>query len=411
MLMTGKHPGHAFIRNNKPIQPEGQYPIPKEELTLAELLQSKGYVTGAFGKWGLGGPETSGEPINQGFNRFYGYNCQREAHNYYPPYLWSDRQKVDLDNPDFSAHQKLPDDADPNDPASYERYQANDYGPDRIGSQALQFIQDHKNEPFFLFYPTIVPHLALQVPDDSLAEYQGLWEDPPYPGGNGYLPHYAPRAAYAAMITRMDDKVGRMIDLVAELGLENDTIFVFTSDNGPTYNRLGGSDSDFFNSAGPLRGLKGSLYEGGIRVPAIVRWKGKIEPGTQSVRITGFEDWMPTLLELIGPGETIPENIDGISFAPTLLGEKQKPRPFLYREFPAYGGQQSIRIGPWKGIRRGLKSREPDLHIELYDLEQDIGETRDVSADHPEIIDRMKRLMREQHTVSDVFPFPALDRL
>ncbi|HAV64402.1 MAG TPA: N-acetylgalactosamine-6-sulfatase, partial [Verrucomicrobiales bacterium] len=259
VLMTGKHPGNAFIRDNRELQPEGQFPIPDEETTLLELFQRAGHVTGTFGKWGLGGPGSSGEPLRQGVDRFFGYNCQRVAHNLYPTFLWDDDRRIDLNNPPFAAHQKLPADADPNDPASYQRYQGNDYAPDRYGEQALKFIRTNRERPFFLYYPTIVPHLALQVPDDSLAEYAGRWEDPPYIGDKSYLPHFQPRAAYAAMVTRFDREVGRMIDLVEELGLTGDTIFVFTSDNGPTYDRLGGSDSAFFGSAGPFRGLKGSL--------------------------------------------------------------------------------------------------------------------------------------------------------
>lgn len=284
-------------------------------------------------------------------------------------------------------------------------------------------MRDNQTRPFFLYFPTIVPHLALQVPDDSLAEYQKEFrDDPPYVGGNGYLPHRTPRAAYAAMITRMDREVGRLIDLVEDLGLAEQTIFVFSSDNGPVYDRLGGTESDFFHSAGPLRGLKGSLYEGGFRVPGIVRWKGTIEPGQQSDRVTGFEDWLPTVLELIGAKESTPDPLDGISFAPTLLGRDQPPRPFLYREFPAYGGQQCVRIGDWKGVRQNLTAvNKPNAkkvrpqnavsnkQVELYNLADDIGETKDVSADHPEIVAQIEAVMRREHTPSSDFPFPALD--
>jgi arylsulfatase A-like enzyme len=318
-----------------------------------------------------------------------------------------------LDNPAFSAHQKLPDDADPDDPASYIEYEGNDYAPDHYHAAALQFIRDHRDAPFFLYLPTTVPHLALQVPADSLAEYEGVWPDPPYPGGHGYLPHLTPRAAYAAMVTRMDQEVGRIFALLNELDLQQRTLVVFTSDNGPTYDRLGGSDSDFFQSAGPFRGLKGSLYEGGVRVPLIVWWPGRIAAGAVSDRITGFEDWMPTLLELAGAKTAIPAGLDGISFAPTLLGRSQPDRPFLYREFPGYGGQQFVRVGNWKGMRQNLiprdKQQQPDLHVALYDLVRDPGETTDVAKEHPEIVERMLALMREQHTPSADFRFPALD--
>lgn len=410
VLMTGLHPGHAPIRSNREVKPEGQVPIPRETVTLAELLKQQGYVTGAFGKWGLGFPGSSGDPLNQGFDRFYGYNCQRHAHNYYPHYLWDNDQKIPLRNPKFAAHQRLPGTVDPSDPVSYERYSGNDYAPDFYTEEALRFIRKNKDQPFFLFYPTTVPHLALQVPKDSLAEYEEKWEDPPYTGGS-YLPHFTPRAAYAAMVTRMDRDIGRILSLVKELGLDQKTLFVFTSDNGPTYDRLGGSDSDFFESAGPFRGLKGSLYEGGIRVPTIVRWTGRIEAGTESDFMTGFEDWMPTLLDLVKSPGAVPGAVDGISFAPTLIGREQEPRPFLYREFPSYGGQQSVYFGHWKGIRTNLRRGNKQLHIELYNLKDDPGETKDVSADHPEIVARMADVAEKERVVSELFPFPPLDKL
>jgi arylsulfatase A-like enzyme len=413
VLMTGKHTGHAFIRNNRSIEPEGQYPIPADTRTLARLLSQLGYATGGFGKWGLGGPGTSGEPLRQGMDRFFGFNCQGVAHNYYPTYLWDNDRRLTLPNPAFASNQKLPADADPKDRAAYARYAGTQYAPDLITEQALRFVRDNKDRPFFLYYPTTVPHLALQVPDDSLAEYLGKFPEEPYVGGRGYLPHFAPRAAYAAMITRLDRAIGRIVALIRELGLEDNTLFVFTSDNGPLYDQYGGTDADFFRSAGPLRGRKGSVYEGGMRVPTIVRWKGRIAPGTTSDRVTGFEDWLPTLLDMIGAADRAPRDIDGISFAPTLRGQSQEPRPFLYREFPAYGGQQALRMGDWKGVRQNLMPRgkaEPNMHIELYNLRDDLAEAKDVAADHPDVVARIARLMREQHTPSREFPFPALDR-
>ncbi|RME96251.1 MAG: N-acetylgalactosamine-6-sulfatase [Verrucomicrobia bacterium] len=413
VLMTGLHPGHAWIRDNAEVQPEGQKPLPADAVTMGRLFQRLGYATAAMGKWGLGPPGSSGDPLRQGFDHFFGYNCQRHAHNYYPTYLWEDDHRIALDNPPFSAHQKLPEDADPNDPASYRRYQGKDYAPDRINAAARAFVRANRDRPFFLYLPTTVPHLALQVPDDSLREYLGLWPDPPYPGGHGYLPHHAPRAAYAAMVTRMDREVGRLVELIRELGLEEQTLFVFTSDNGPTYDRLGGSDSEFFESAAGMRGLKGSLYEGGIRVPAIVRWKGHLPEGVVLDRVTGFEDWMPTLLELAGHPEVTPAGIDGISFAASLRGESQPPRPFLYREFAGYGGQQALWQWPWKAIRQNLRRKGPaagaNSPIELYHLENDPAEAHDLAGEHPERVRAMAALMRREHTPSKEFPIPALD--
>jgi arylsulfatase A len=254
----------------------------------------------------------------------------------------------------------------------------------------------------------------LQVPEDSLAEYLGKWPDPPYPGDKGYLPQFAPRAAYAAMITRFDREVGRLMDLVKELGLDANTIFVFTSDNGPLNDRYGGTDTDFFASAGPLRGFKGSLYEGGFRVPMMVRWTGHVAAGTTSGRVTGFEDWMPTLLELVGAAQATPAGIDGISFAATLRGQPQPERPYLYREFPGYGGQQLVRMGDWVGVRQKLKpagkNGKPRMQIELYNLKEDLAEQQDVAAEHADVVAKIERLMREQHSPSEEFPMPALDR-
>ena len=418
VLMTGKHPGHAFIRDNRSIQPEGQFPIPADSVTVAKLFQQRGYATGGFGKWGLGGPGTAGEPLKQGFTRWFGYNCQGVAHNFYPTYLWDNDRKLPLKNPGFPSADRLKPNEDPADPKSYARFKGTEYSSDLIWEQARRFVRDGRDKPFFLFAPTTVPHLALQVPEDSLAEYANAFDDPPYAGGKGYLPHFKPRAAYAAMITRMDKEVGALMKLVAELGLDENTIWVFTSDNGPLHGRhegLAGTDATFFNSSGGLRDGKGTLFEGGFRVPGIVRWKGKIAPGQTSDRVTGFEDWMPTLMELTGAPGTSPKDTDGISFAPTLLGQRQDARTFLYREFPGYGGQQSVRIGDWKGLRQNLKpgpagKKAPDFTIQLFNLRDDPAETANVAAKFPDIVNKMADVMRAQHVASAEFPLPALDK-
>ncbi|HEY6167308.1 MAG TPA: arylsulfatase [Verrucomicrobiae bacterium] len=422
VLMTGKHPGHAFIRNNVQYRKdaEGQYPIPADTVTLPKLLKAQGYVTGGFGKWGLGGPDTTGEPLKQGFDRWFGYNCQGVAHNFYPTYLWDNDQQVQLKNANFSAHDTFKAGEDAAKPESYKRFQGTEYSADLIADQARAFVRSNKDKPFFVYWPTTVPHLALQVPDDSLREYLGKWNDPPYPGGKGYLPHFAPRAAYAAMVTRMDREIGRMTALVKELGLDENTIFIFSSDNGPlhgTHEGLAGTDATFFNSAGGLRDGKGSLYEGGFREPTIVRWTGRIKPGSTSERVSGFEDWTPTLLEVAGAKNVTPKDTDGISLLPTLLGKKQAERPFLYREFPAYVGYQCVRIGDWKGIRKNLlvkgpkaKAAKPDYHIELYNLRDDPAETTDLSPKHPDLVAKIDGIMRDQHRPSAEFPFPALDQ-
>jgi arylsulfatase A len=416
VLMTGLHSGHAIIRENRQFSKdgEGQYPIPAETVTLLKLLKQAGYTNGGFGKWGLGPVGSTGDPLKQGLDRFFGYNDQAIAHNYYPTHLWDDSRRTPLNNPPFKAHQKLPADADPNTPASYAAFSGNDYAPDLTNEQALKFVNANKDRPFVLYYPTTVPHLSLQVPADSVKEYEGAFPETPYKGDRGYLPNQTPRATYAAMVTRMDRDFGRVLTLLDELKLADDTIVVFTSDNGPLYNELGGTDAEFFNSAGGLRGRKGGLYEGGIRVPCIVRWNRKIAAGSVADRVCGFEDWMPTLLELIGKSDLTPAGIDGISFAPTLLGKTQEPRPFLYRETPGYGGQQSVRVGDFKIIHQQLnpgpkQSFEPGP-LELYDLAKDPTETQDLAAEKPDVVKQLQAVMNAQHQESKLFPIRALDK-
>ena len=415
VLMTGKHPGHAFIRNNGELKPEGQRPIPLHEVTIAEVFKNEGYVTGAFGKWGLGGPGTEGDPMNQGFDRFYGYNCQRHAHSYYPDYLWSDRDRIPLqNNPPVPGHASLAKGADPQDPKSYEIFKGKDFSSDRINEQALKFIKKNKDKPFFLYYPTLIPHVALHVPDEELKPYLKLkWNDPPFTRsqGYGYTPHFTPRAAYAAMITRMDRYIGNVVKLIDQLGLTNDTIVIFTSDNGTTHLKLE-VDYDFFNSVGKLRGLKGSLYEGGIRVPLIVKWPGRIQSGSVSDQRTGFEDWMITLHDLIDAKIPLVATHDGYNLKPSLLGKANSKRPPLYREFSGYGGQQAVWMGKWKGIRQKMirkgKNHDP-LKIELYDLSVDESETKDLAFKPPGIVDKLKKMMRDQHIPSKEFPIKIID--
>jgi arylsulfatase A len=410
VLLTGKHPGNAFVRDNRSTPPEGQWPIPDHAVTLLELFQQRGYATGVFGKWGLGGPESTGEPLRQGVDRFAGYLCQSHAHSYYPDYLWQDRQRMPLaNNPPVPGHAGLAPGADPRDPTSYEPFQGTDYAPDRIHEQALDFLRQHRDQPFFLYYPSTLPHVALHVPQESLEPYLQLgWKDPPFTRATGgYTPHFTPRAAYAGMISHLDAQVGSLLAMLEELGLRDNTIVVFSSDNGTTHLREE-VDYEFFDSVGELRGLKGSLYEGGIRVPTIACWPGNIPAGEESAFVSGFEDWLPTLLELTGNQSVLPEKIDGVSIAPTLLGQEQPPRSYLYREFPGYGGQQMIRVGDWKAVRQGMN--QGSIEIELYDLGADVGESRNLAHEHPQEAAELSRRMAEVRTPSDDFPLIPFDR-
>ncbi|MBL8733962.1 MAG: arylsulfatase [Planctomycetes bacterium] len=405
VLLTGKHPGHAAVRDNKEAEPEGQWPLPAGEATLGEVLQRAGYRTGAFGKWGLGMFGSSGDPLRRGFDRFFGYNCQRHAHSYWPGYLWDDATRIPLDNdPPVPAGGKLAAGADPDDPQSYARFVGKDYAPDRILAQALRFVREHKERPFLLYYASVLPHLALQAPPAEVKAYAGRWPETPYTGGNGYTPTPTPRATYAAMITHLDSEVGALLDCLHELGLDGDTFVVFTSDNGATHSPVGGTDCDFFASCGPLRGRKGSMYEGGLRVPTIVRWPGHVPAGSVSERVTGFEDWLPTLAEL--GGARLPDGTDGISLLPTLRGEAQPARPWLYREFAGYGGWQALWLGEYKLVRKNLQKTPTN---ELYDLDTDPAEAHDLAGDQPERVREMLERAAQQRVPSPTFPLRAVD--
>jgi len=416
VLMTGMHPGHCVIRNNSEVQPEGQRPMPEGTVTLVGELKKLGYVCGAFGKWGLGPPDSVSSPLRAGFDRFYGYNCQRVAHSFYPRFLWDDDRQVLINENPVPGHGRLDEGADPNDPKSYEKFKGENYSADLIANEVMRFVEKNADKPFFLYWPTTVPHLALHVPEDSLKEYQGLWDDPPYPGGGGYTPHFTPRAAYAAMVTRMDKEIGRLVQLLKDKGVYDNTIIIFTSDNGATFD-TGGANSTFFDSTGGLRGRKGSMYEGGIRVPCIVSWKGRITPGTVSDQLSGFEDWFPTLLEIAGVEPQNMHPVDGISLVPQLFGkEGDRPvREWLYRESPGYGGQQTVMLGDWKAMRVDLAGAKradktiDDVPIQLYNLKDDPAEKNNVADLHLDKVKQLRDMMERERVRSDVFPMPLLD--
>ncbi|MEC3878398.1 arylsulfatase [Parapedobacter sp. 10938] len=391
-LLTGQHTGHTYIRGNKEIQPEGQEPLADSVRTFAQLLQQAGYVTGAFGKWGLGMVGTSGDPNMKGFDEFFGYNCQRQSHRYYPTHLWHNREKVILEGNDLSrkAH----------------------YAPALIQEKTLVFIEAHKDTPFFLFIPTVLPHAELQGPDDEYyRQYEHAFEETPHQG-NGYGPDatvagYAsvakPRATFAAMVSRMDAYVGQVMAKLEELGLADNTLVLFSSDNGA--HKEGGADPAFFNSSGGLRGVKRDLYEGGIRTPFIARWPNHIAAGSVSEHIGAFWDVMPTMVDLINAPS--PHYTDGISFLPTLLGQRrQQQHAYLYWEFHGGGGRQAVRMGKWKAVKLNVK-KNPDATVELYNLQIDPAETNDIAAEHPGVAAQLAQVMDEAHQESAVFPlFP-----
>ena len=424
VLLTGQHTGHAHIRGNDewgargkvwdyeamfndPFL-EGQRPLPDSIITIAEILKMAGYQTGAVGKWGLGAPTTEGVPNKQGFDFFYGYNCQRQAHTYYPMHLWKNEKRDLLDNKMVAPHSNLLKDADPNNSASYADFKLNNYAPDNMHREALKFMEKNKGQPFFLYYASPIPHLPLQAPQRWVDYYRNKLDEEKSYTGKSYFPCQYPRATYAGMISYLDEQVGDLINKLKKMGVYENTLVIFSSDNGPTY--TGGADTEFFESADPFitakeRG-KGWVYEGGIRVPMIAAWPEKIKAGSQTEHISCFYDVMPTICDLIG--EPIPVSTDGISFLPTLLGQKQNEHEYLYWEFPAYTGQQALRFGKWKAIRKGLKNG--NLHIELYDLENDIQEQKDISSDNPELIKKIKTIFAAEHipAVIERFKMEAL---
>jgi len=402
VLLTGRDAGRAQIRDNSPWARrenpfgEGQEPLAAGTDTLARRLQARGYATLCVGKWGLGGPGTEGAPLRQGFDHFFGYLCQAEAHNHTPDHLWKDGERFLTGNAPFDAHQELA-----REPESYAQYAGDAYAPDLFREAALEFVRANRDTPFFLFYATTVPHVALQVPEDSLAAYPATWDAAPYLGERGYLPHPRPRAAYAAMVSRLDADVGALDALLTRLEIADETVLLFTSDNGPATN--GGADPRFFESAGPWRGAKGSLHEGGIRVPLLVRWPGHVAAGNTSALAAGFQDVLPTLLEL--GGADAPQGIDGISLAPTLLGRasEQRTHARLYWEL---GRGQALRAGDWKLIRRWSRDRDAPPTLELFDLARDPGERTDRAAEEPGRVTRLLGELRRARVPAARFPAP-----
>jgi arylsulfatase A len=379
-LMTGLHTGHGTVRDN-----DGGYgagPLKPTDVTVAEVLKKAGYDTALIGKWDLAGPDGTGIPNQHGFDYSFGYQHSARAHNYYPDYLWRNDQKVTLDG--------------------NQNGQGTQYTHDLFTQEALAYIEEDRDSPFFLYLAYTIPHAELAVPEDSQGKYLGKFTEEPFkrkeswqwrPGR--YRPQENPRATFAGMISRMDRDVGRLLTKLKERGLDRNTLVMFASDNGP--HKEGGACPDLFGSSGPLRGIKRDLYEGGIRVPFIARWLGKIEPGSTTDHVSAFWDFLPTCAELAGADA--PEGIDGLSMVPTLLGQprRQEKHEFLYWEFKE---KQAVRMGDWKAVRLGGE----DGRLELYDLESDIAEKHDLARQHPEITARIENIMELSHGDPRILP-------
>jgi len=348
-LMTGLHGGHAHIRGNREVQPEGQEPLSAESVTVARVLKDAGYKTACIGKWGLGMNGTTGDPNRHGFDLFFGYLCQRKAHSYYPEYLWRNGEKAPLDGKTYSH--------------------------DLMAAEALRFVRENKDRPFLLYLAFTIPHGKYEAPD------AGPYAAEPWP---------QVEKTYAAMITRMDADIGRLMALLRECGLDGDTLVFFASDNGP-------AKLDAFKSAGPLRGMKRDLYEGGIRVPMIARWPGRIKAAATSDQVWAFWDFPATAAEVAGAAW--PAGGDGISMVPALLGRPQRGHEYLYWEFHERGFSQAVRAGNWKAVRN-----RPSQPIELYDLAADLGEKNNLADARPDVAAKMEELLKSARTDSPLFP-------
>lgn len=389
-LITGLHPGRAYVRGNMQAEPHGQLPIPASSVTVSQLLKDAGYTTGMIGKWGLGNTGTTGDPMNFGWDLSYGYNDQVLAHNYYPEFLLRNGKKEMLDNvvkyvPETHWSKGL---------GSYST-EKNTYSHDLFTEEAIRFIDENKDRPFFLYLPYTIPHDNGEAPEDEKMEV------PDFGIYAGQAEWNKETKGYAAMISRMDKDIGRILDLLTELGIAKDTLVIFTSDNGPMPDQV---FTELFNSNGELKGGKRDLFEGGIRSPFIAWWPGMIKAGSTSDHVSAFWDFLPTACELAGI-ET-PECRDGISYLPALLGRKQDPHDYLYWETPLIGKAIAIRKGNWKAIKTNIGS-EPDATFELYDLATDLGETTNIAADHPGILEEMEEIFTEAHVASEHFPLPG----
>lgn len=408
-LLTGKHQGHAAVRGNReqggfgPNDPEGQFPLPASETTIAEVLRRAGYRTALIGKWGLGGPKPGESPLDHGFDRFYGYLCQRRAHNSYPAYLWNDRQPDLLaGNRVFDAHQKL--NAPLSSSEDYDRrFAGADYGPGKIAEACKAFIRDSRGKPLFLYYAPNLPHAALQAPRPWIEKFPLDWDPKPYLGEQGYLPTGRPHATYAAMISYLDDTVGQIVKTLADEGRLDQTLIVFTSDNGATFN--GGVDRAFFTSNGNLRDGKMSVYEGGIRVPFVARLPGRIPAGSESRSVATCYDSFATLAEFAGVAAP---RTDGRSFLASLYGKPQQPRDFAFFEYPEATSMRAVVFGRFKVIWPSLK-KDPN-RIEAYDLDADPGEQHDLASQMPQLVKRAIAIAQKEHAPSREFPLPGVDR-
>jgi arylsulfatase A-like enzyme len=411
VLLTGKHLGHAEVRGNLPASErfpqfdEGQHPLSAEARTFPQLLQQAGYACGGFGKWGLGPVGSTGEPNQKGFDLFFGYNCQGVAHSYYPPHLWRNAEKVVVNQNPVPRIARQPEGE-----VRLEDWIGQAYAPTLMIAEAEKFIADHADGPFFLYLPCIEPHVAMHPPRESVEKYPAEWDPEVYRGLNGYLPHPRPRAAYAAMISDLDDHVGRVMAALVAAGVADRTLVIFSSDNGTTHAgkadprfHVGGVDAEFFSSTAGLRGYKGSVYEGGIRVPLIAWLPQRIPAGVVNDTPGYFPDIFPTICDAAGLPR--PDGLDGESLWAVLTAERkslESRKPMIW-VFPEYGGQVAVRLGDFKLVRQRLSTLSPG-RWEVYDLAHDAGEAHDLAADQADLVAEAEAILRREVDGNPVFP-------
>ena len=410
VLMTGKHLGHAEVRGNlqaKVVFPqfaEGQFPLSEQALTFVQLLQRSGYATGAMGKWGLGPVGSTGEPSRKGFDLFFGYNCQGVAHSYYPASLWRNSESISINKKPIPGHAKQLDGD-----VTLNEWIGESYAPEWMVEEAEKFIVANADKPFFLYLPFIEPHVAMHPPRETVEKFPVEWDQEAYRGESGYLPHPRPHAGYAAMISELDDHVGRILESLEKSSVASNTVVIFSSDNGATHAgppgtqfHVGGADPKFFNSTAGLRSYKGSVYEGGIRVPMIVRYPSIANAGVVSEMPSYFADWFPTICDIARIAK--PADLDGESLFPIIKGKMtffdRKPMIWV---FPEYGGQVAVRIGDLKAVRQGLKTKQPGPW-EVYDLKQDVYEEHDLAESQRDWIERVERLLKSEVAENKRFP-------
>lgn len=380
-LITGQHTGHTAIRGNTLVGAKDgdlfDAPLPKDEVTLAKVMKQRDYATACIGKWGLGGPDSDGSPNKQGFDYFFGFLNQADAHRYYPEFMYENAEKLD--------------------------YNKKVYSHDAMEKKALEFIDKNQKKPFFLYFVPTIPHADLKVPDDNVGIYEGLFSEKPFvadPSGRGFHSQAKPIATYASMVSRLDETVGKIMKELKSFGIDSNTIVIFTSDNG--VHDKAGYNPDILDSNGPFRGMKRDMYDGGIRSPFIVSWPQKIKAGTASFHVSAFYDLLPTMCDILKV--KAPKNIDGISFLPTLTGTgKQKKHNFLYWELHENGGLQAVLKNNWKLIRFDVDSK--NYRYELYNLNSDPGEIMDVANQYPNLVKEYALLLDKSHTVNPKFPF------